>query len=97
MGQTGTVLSPILRGDFWRVLIKWPNGGVHHVGKFGTEREAIAWINRHPQLAVQVEQPREIQGRGRPTKNSVAVESSSKRRKAHKKTPPTECNAGGEG
>ncbi len=44
------LLSPVEVGRIWRVKIVWPNRAVHHFGKFTSEREAIDWINAHPQL-----------------------------------------------
>jgi hypothetical protein len=87
MGQTGTVLSPVLRDDCWRVRIAWSNGSINHVGRFASEWEAIEWINAHPRLTVQVEQQEEIRGRGRPAKNNVTIEDRPKRGKANKKAP----------
>jgi hypothetical protein len=45
-----TLLSPVQEGGIWRVRIRWPNGTVHHFGKFDSEQEAIKWIDAHPQL-----------------------------------------------
>ncbi len=45
-----TQLSPLREGDIWRVKIVWPNRAVHHFGKFISERDAIDWINAHPNL-----------------------------------------------
>ena len=46
-----TVLSPVIeKGGIWRVRITWPNGSVHHFGKFTSEKEALDWIAAHPLL-----------------------------------------------
>jgi hypothetical protein len=37
-------------GDIWRVKMVWANEAVHYFGKFTSERDAIDWINAHPQL-----------------------------------------------
>jgi len=47
-----TLLSPVRKGKIWRVRIVWPNGTVHHVGKFASEKEAAKWILAHPGLTV---------------------------------------------
>jgi hypothetical protein len=47
MGGASTVLSSVKEGDHWRVQIAWPSGTTHYFGKFGSEREALGWINRH--------------------------------------------------
>jgi hypothetical protein len=47
-----TLLSPARKGEIWRVQIVWPNGNVHHVGKFASEKEAAKWILAHPRLTV---------------------------------------------
>jgi len=39
------LLSPVRDGKIWRVKIVWPNGAVHHFGKFPSEKDAIAWID----------------------------------------------------
>jgi hypothetical protein len=44
------LLSPVQEGKIRRVKIVWPNGAVHHFGKFTSERDAIDWINAHPRL-----------------------------------------------
>jgi hypothetical protein len=51
-------LSPVQKGKVWRVRITWPNGAVRHFGKFTSEKDAMAWITRHPRL---VEAPTEDQ------------------------------------
>jgi hypothetical protein len=53
------MLSPVQEDDIWRVQIVWPNGAVHHFGKFISERDAIAWINAHPRLTEPVAIKRE--------------------------------------
>ena len=45
-----TLLSPVRKGEIWRVQIVWPNGTVHHVGKFASEKEAAKWILARPRL-----------------------------------------------
>jgi hypothetical protein len=44
------LLSAVQVGKIWRVKIVWPNRAVHHFGKFTSERDAIDWINAHPNL-----------------------------------------------
>jgi hypothetical protein len=45
------LLSPVVQeGGIWRVKIVWPNRAVSYVGKFTSERDAIDWINAHPNL-----------------------------------------------
>ena len=45
-----TQLSPVQEGHIWRVRIVWPNGKLNYVGKFTTEKDAIAWIDAHAWL-----------------------------------------------
>ena len=45
-----TQLSPVQEGRIWRVRIVWPNGKLNYVGKFTSEKDAIAWIDAHPML-----------------------------------------------
>jgi len=45
-----TLLSPVRKGEIWRVQIVWPNGMVRHVGQFASEKEAAKWILAHPRL-----------------------------------------------
>jgi hypothetical protein len=45
-----TQLSPVQEGSIWRVRITWPNRAVHFVGKFTSEKDAVAWIEAHPRL-----------------------------------------------
>ena len=46
-----TLLSPVVEeGEIWRVQIVWPNRHVSYFGKFTSERDAIDWINAHPNL-----------------------------------------------
>jgi hypothetical protein len=47
-----TLLSPVSKGEIWRVQIVWPNGAVRHVGKFASEKEATKWILTHPRLTM---------------------------------------------
>jgi len=51
-----TVLLPVYEGDFWRVQIVWPNGAVHHFGKFVFKEEAVDWIAAHSRLTKPVEE-----------------------------------------
>jgi hypothetical protein len=44
------ILSPVQEGDIWRVKIVWPNRHVSYFGKFASKRDAIDWINAHPNL-----------------------------------------------
>ena len=41
---TRCILSPLREGEIWRVEIVWPNGAVHHFGKFTSEKDAVDWI-----------------------------------------------------
>jgi hypothetical protein len=50
LASMSALLSPLQDGKIWRVKIVWPNRGVHHFGKFTSEREAIDWINAHSRL-----------------------------------------------
>ena len=50
LASMSALLSPVRDRKIWRVKIVWPNGAVHYFGKFTSERDAIAWINAHPQL-----------------------------------------------
>ena len=45
-----TLLSPVRKGEIWRVQIVWPNGMVRHVGQFASEKEAAKWILARPRL-----------------------------------------------
>ena len=40
MGGASTVLTSVQDGDLWRVQIAWPNGTLHHFGKFRSELDA---------------------------------------------------------
>jgi hypothetical protein len=55
MGNVRTQLLPKQMGEIWRVKITWPNRQVHFVGKFTSEKDAVAWINAHPNLAQPVD------------------------------------------
>jgi hypothetical protein len=45
------LLSPVVKeAGIWRVKIEWPNRHVSYFGKFISERDAIDWINAHPNL-----------------------------------------------
>jgi len=50
MGTRCTVLLPVREGKIWRVQIVWPNGAVHHFGKFTSKEDAVDWIAAHSQL-----------------------------------------------
>jgi hypothetical protein len=50
MGDGLTVLAPVQKGTIWRVRIAWPNGLVHHFGKFTSEKDAGDWITARPWL-----------------------------------------------
>jgi hypothetical protein len=50
MGDGRTQLLPKQMGEIWRVKITWPNRHVHFVGKFTSEKDAVAWIEAHPNL-----------------------------------------------
>ena len=50
LASMSALLSPLQDGKIWRVKIVWPNGAVHHFGKFPSEKDAIAWIDAHPRL-----------------------------------------------
>jgi hypothetical protein len=56
MGDVRTQLSPVVQaGGVWRVKIVWPNRHVSYFGKFTSERDAIDWINAHPNLTKPVD------------------------------------------
>jgi hypothetical protein len=56
MGDVHTQLSPVVQeGGIWRVRITWPNRAVHFVGKFTSKKDAIAWIEAHPNLTKPVD------------------------------------------
>jgi hypothetical protein len=48
MGRTQ--LSTVQEGGIWRVRITWPNRAVHFVGRFTSEKDAVAWIDAHAWL-----------------------------------------------
>jgi hypothetical protein len=50
MKYRSTVLSPVQKGNMWRVQITWPNGTVHYFGKFASEKDTIEWIAARPWL-----------------------------------------------
>jgi hypothetical protein len=52
-----TVLLPVQEGDLWRVQIVWPNGSVHHFGKFASKVEAVSWIAAHRWLTAPAKRP----------------------------------------
>jgi hypothetical protein len=47
---------PVCKGEIWRVQIVWPNGTVHHVGKFASEKDAANWITAHSHLTMPVKE-----------------------------------------
>jgi hypothetical protein len=47
MATQCTVLLPVREGEIWRVKIVWPNGAVHHFGKFVSKEDAVDWITAH--------------------------------------------------
>jgi hypothetical protein len=55
-----TSLSAVQKGPIWRVRIAWPNGHIHHFGKFISKKDAIEWISAHPWLVERqtIPQPR---------------------------------------
>jgi hypothetical protein len=55
MGDGGAQLSSVQQADIWRVRMAWPNGAVHFFGKFTSEKDAIAWIEAHPNLTKPVD------------------------------------------
>jgi hypothetical protein len=55
MGSGGAQLSSVQQADIWRVQIAWPNGAVRFFGKFTSEKDAIAWIEAHPNLTKPVD------------------------------------------
>lgn len=55
-GGRGSQLSPVVQeGGIWRVRIAWLNGAVRFFGKFTSEKDAIAWIEAHPNLTKPVD------------------------------------------
>jgi hypothetical protein len=64
MGGASTVLTSVQDGDLWRVQIAWPNGTLHHFGKFRSEREAQGWISAHSWLTEHVIEESEIRRKG---------------------------------
>ena len=66
MGEASTVLTSVKEGDhLWRVQIAWPNGTVHHFGKFRSERQARKWISAHSWLTEHVVEDTEIRRKPR--------------------------------
>ena len=55
MGTRCTVLLPVREGEFWRARIVWPNGAVHHFGKFTSKEGAVDWIAAHSWLTMPTE------------------------------------------
>jgi len=47
----------VQEGDLWRVQIVWPNGSVHHFGKFASKVEAVSWIAAHRWLTAPAKRP----------------------------------------
>jgi hypothetical protein len=62
-----TLLSPVRKGEIWRVQIVWPNGMVRHVGKFASEKEAAKWILARPRLTRPAKENRDNATEGVPT------------------------------
>jgi len=56
MATQCTVLLPVQKGEIWRVQIAWPNGAVHHFGKFTSKEDADDWIAGHPRLTMPAEE-----------------------------------------
>ena len=50
LAPMAAILSSVQEGKIWRVKIVWPNGAVHYVGKFTSKKDAVEWINAHPNL-----------------------------------------------
>ena len=63
MGKAATLLSPVQEDSIWRVRIKWANGVAHYFGKFASEKEAVRWIDAHPQLTKPVTEAPIITGK----------------------------------
>jgi hypothetical protein len=51
----GKHLLPVREGEIWRVRIIWPNGAMHHFGKFAFEKDAVDWIGAHSRLTMPAE------------------------------------------
>jgi len=51
-----TVLLPVREGNIWRVQIVWPNGAVHHFGKFVSKEDAVDWLADHSRLTMPAEE-----------------------------------------
>jgi hypothetical protein len=56
MATQCTVLLPVREGNIWRVKIVWPNGAVHHFGKFTSKEDAVDWIAAHSRLTMSAEE-----------------------------------------
>jgi hypothetical protein len=56
MATQCTVLLPVREGKIWRVQIVWPNGAVHHFGKFTSKEDADDWIAAHSRLTMPTEE-----------------------------------------
>jgi hypothetical protein len=56
MGTQWTVLLAVQEGEIWRVQIVWPNGAVHHFGKFASKKDAVDWIAAHSRLTTPAEE-----------------------------------------
>jgi hypothetical protein len=56
MATQCTVLLPVREGEIWRVKIVWPNGAVHHFGKFISNEDAVDWITAHSRLTMPAEE-----------------------------------------
>jgi hypothetical protein len=46
----------VREGKIWRVQMVWPNGAVHHFGKFASKKDAVDWIAAHSQLTTPAEE-----------------------------------------
>jgi hypothetical protein len=46
----------VLESGIWRVQIVWPNGAVHHFGKFASKKDADDWIAAHSWLTMPAEE-----------------------------------------
>src|SRR5262249_47745635 len=56
MGARCTALLLVCEGEFWRVQIVWPNGTVHHFGKFPSKKDVVDWIGAHSRLTKPAEE-----------------------------------------
>jgi hypothetical protein len=56
-GQLEIKVTPVAKANYWLVTIAWPNETLHFVGKFQTKAEAEKWIERHPRMTEQRQEP----------------------------------------